>query len=83
MKFNGKLLASAAAGAMVFVSGCCITGKCPQKETQKCLIQKEDVKLLLPDKIYAVPGVETNVYFEHIFLERGLLSKLMYLDNHL
>ena len=66
MKFNGKLLASAAAGAMLFVSGCCITGKCPLKDAQKCQVVKEDVKLLLPEKIYAVPGVETNVYFENI-----------------
>lgn len=67
MKFNGKLLASAAAGAMILVSGgCCSSGKCPQKEVKKCQIQKEDVKLLLPEKIYAVPGVETNVYFENV-----------------
>lgn len=26
----------------------------------------EDVKLLLPEKIYAVPGVETNIYFNNI-----------------
>ena len=66
MKYNGKFFVSAAAGALLLASGgCCITGKCPLKET-KCQVQKEDVKLLLPDKIYAVPGVETNVYFENI-----------------
>ena len=66
MKFNGKFFVSAAAGALLLASGgCCITGKCPLKET-KCQVQKEDVKLLLPEKIYAVPGVETNVYFENI-----------------
>ena len=26
----------------------------------------EDVKLLLPEKIYAVPGVECNIYFNNI-----------------
>ena len=26
----------------------------------------EDVKLLIPEKIYAVPGVETNVYFNNV-----------------
>ena len=66
MKYNGKFFVSAAAGALLLASGgCCITGKCPLKET-KCQVQKEDVKLLLPEKIYAVPGVETNVYFENI-----------------
>ncbi|MBR2911300.1 MAG: SGNH/GDSL hydrolase family protein [Lentisphaeria bacterium] len=67
MKFNGKFFVSAAAGALLLASGgCCITGKCPLKETPKCQIVKEDVNLLLPEKIYAVPGVETNVYFENI-----------------
>ena len=65
MKFNGKVFLSAAAGAVLLVSGgCCIAGKCPDKDA-KSLVQKEDVKLLLPEKIYAVPGVETNVYFEN------------------
>ena len=67
MKFNGKVLISAAAGAVLLASGgCCAVGKCPQKKAEKCLVQKEDVKLLLPEKIYAVPGVETNVYFENV-----------------
>ena len=26
----------------------------------------EDVKLLIPEKIYAVPGVEMNVYFNNV-----------------
>ena len=67
MKFNGKFFVSAVAGTFLLASGgCCITGKCPLKETPKCQTVKEDVKLLLPEKIYAVPGVETNVYFENI-----------------
>ena len=61
MKFNGKLLASAAAGAMLFVSGCCITGKCPLKDAQKCQVVKEDVKLLLPERI--VPITELKVKY--------------------
>ena len=28
--------------------------------------KKKDVRLLIPEKIYAVPGVETNVYFNNI-----------------
>ena len=30
------------------------------------LVSAEDVRLLVPEKIYAVPGVESNVYFSNI-----------------
>ena len=26
----------------------------------------QDVRLLIPEKIYAVPGVETNIYFNNV-----------------
>ena len=66
MKFNNKILISTAAAILLTTNGCCIIGKCPLQKVEKCQVQKEDVKLLLPEKIYAVPGVETNVYFENI-----------------
>ena len=45
---------------LLLAAGCC----CPQPKCDKgACLPKEDVKLLLPDRIYAVPGVETNIYF--------------------
>ena len=46
--------------------GCCLKQDCANDSKHVCAIPKEDVKLLLPEKIYAVPGIETNVYFENI-----------------
>ena len=37
------------------LSGCVCSGR-----------NQENVKLLIPEKIYAVPGVETNVYFDNV-----------------
>ena len=73
MKLFCKPLVSAAAVA-VFVAGfCCKAEKCEKCGNEKnasvktiAAVPAEDVKLLLPDTIYATPGVETNIYFENI-----------------
>ena len=64
MKFRTVL--SAAAGIFLLgAAGCCTGTSCPQRQISSSPL-KEDVKLLLPEKIYAVPGVETNIYFENV-----------------
>ena len=57
LKMMKKHLVHALAAALLLTAGCC----CPSEKTAAA--PREDVKLLLPDKIYAVPGVETNIYF--------------------
>ena len=66
MKFNRNTLFSLAVGAAVIFSGGCQLTDSPKNEKHICKPVTEDVKLLLPEKIYAVPGVETNIYFENI-----------------
>ena len=41
---------------------CAIFSGCSLLSEKKC----DNVKLLIPEKIYAVPGVETNVYFNNV-----------------
>ena len=67
MKFNRNTLFSVAvSAAVIFSGGCCQLTDSPKNEKHICKPAQEDVKLLLPEKIYAVPGVETNIYFENI-----------------
>ena len=66
MKFYNKFFAVSAAGSLALLgTGCCAPKACTGKTITTCPL-KEDVKLVLPEKIYAVPGVETNVYFENV-----------------
>ena len=46
--------------ALLLAAGCCCSHE------KSAAVPREDVKLLLPDRIYAVPGVETNIYFANI-----------------
>jgi lysophospholipase L1-like esterase len=48
------------AAALLLTAGCC----CPAEKPAAA--PREDVKLLLPDRIYAVPGIETNIYFANV-----------------
>ena len=45
-------------GLLLLLLGVCLPGG--------KITAAEDVKLLIPAKIYAVPGVETNVYFQNV-----------------
>lgn len=45
---------------LLLAAGCCCS---KQKCAKGACLPKEDVRLLLPDRICAVPGVETNIYF--------------------
>ena len=56
MIFKSSFLAAAVLSICAVLSGCCTH----QEQ------QKENVSLLIPEKIYAVPGVETNVYFNNV-----------------
>ena len=48
--------------AAAVLSICAVLSGCCTHQEQ----QKENVSLLIPEKIYAVPGVETNVYFNNV-----------------
>ena len=59
------------AAALILTAGCVCRDGAPKKSTPQAnnavktpSLQKN---LFLPDKIYAVPGVECNVYFRNIF----------------
>ena len=56
MIFKSSFFAAAVLSICTVLSGCCTH----QEQ------QKENVSLLIPEKIYAVPGVETNVYFNNV-----------------
>ena len=50
---------------------CALFCGCSAICTKKCgncagIVKRENVSLLIPEKIYAVPGVETNVYFDNV-----------------
>ena len=50
---------------------CALFCGCSAICTKKCencagIGKRENVRLLIPEKIYAVPGVETNVYFDNV-----------------
>ena len=50
---------------------CALFCGCSAICTKKCencsgVGKRENVRLLIPEKIYAVPGVETNVYFDNV-----------------
>ena len=47
-------------GAAMFLLGAVLSGCVAAKQSTP------DVRLLIPEKIYAVPGVETNVYFNNV-----------------
>ena len=49
--------------AAVFIAGI----NCNAVETNNKKLSKQN-RLLLPEKIYAVPGVECNIYFRNVFL---------------
>ena len=53
------------AGALflaVLLAGCCSCPKVPPKVS----LTPPGLKLTLPEVIYAVPGIETNIYFENV-----------------
>ena len=64
MKSNCNLLLSAFAAIFTVISGGCCN--CQEKTAVSAPETRENVKLVLPEKIYAVPGVETNVYFNNV-----------------
>ena len=47
--------------AVLLTGGCC----CPQKQAPVS-ITPPGLKMVLPEVIYAVPGIESNIYFENI-----------------
>ena len=62
---TARLVLAAAAFAAV-VSGCTAhigCGKCAKSE-----VSRWQKNILLPEKIYAVPGIECNIYFKNVFL---------------
>lgn len=53
-----------AALCCVFMAGCCCPSK--QKETPRPSFIPPHFKMMLPEVIYAVPGIESNIYFENV-----------------
>lgn len=66
----------AGAALLVMAGGCYGNkGECPAKKApavkvpaKKCTALRLQKNFFLPEKIYAVPGVEANIYFKNIFL---------------
>ena len=70
-----SVLVSYSAVVMALLSGCCFTGKsepapapapAPASAVKAELSQQK--QMFLPEAIYAVPGLECNIYFKNIFL---------------
>lgn len=57
-------------GIALSISGCCSKGSCPMRKCPKAQAEKlcQQHNIFLPQVIYAVPGVECNIYFKNIFL---------------
>ena len=62
--------ASALAAGLLLLSGgcCCFKSECPAKQTAKSQVQCQQKNFFLPEHLYAVPGIECNIYFRNIFL---------------
>ena len=54
-----------AALAAVVVTGCSVC-KTPAAPERKCAITPPGLKMALPEVIYAVPGIESNLYYENV-----------------
>ena len=50
------------AAAVCFLAGCC----CRKEAAPAVSITPPGLKMMLPEVIYAVPGIESNIYFENI-----------------
>ena len=62
--------ASALAAGLLLLSGgcCCFKSECPAKQTAKTQVPCLQKNFFLPEHLYAVPGIECNIYFRNIFL---------------
>ena len=66
--FPHLFAAAFAVGFILLSSGCCTKNECGTKQTAQPQAPCLQKNFFLPEHIYAVPGLECNIYFRNIFL---------------